>query len=172
MQAAPADVTDAQKGLPRHLPLQRNIPAPGFRVLKSQTLSGHDERDTRGTTVRPSAGRARSFRIIHAAQRDAGIRLEGRIAAEEDGIAHAQAGDKAACAGAQHGLVVEAVSNAEAWLNIPPLDVRIMVGKAFVKEVVDAQNVCRNSTVGGRRKAVAGNDHAVVKLINCRSPGN
>ena len=46
-------------------------------------------------------------RVIDVAEGDVGGRLERRVAAQEDRVADAQAGEEAAAAGAEHGLVVE-----------------------------------------------------------------
>src|SRR2546429_8686765 len=55
--------------------------------------------------------------VVHGAKRHAGVGLEGRVAAEEDGVADAQASEEATCAGADHGFVVELIGDTHARLE-------------------------------------------------------
>src|SRR5205814_8494812 len=61
---------------------------------------------------------------------DTGVRLERRIPAEEDRVAHAQTGRVTPRASAEHVLFVQLVSDANAGLDLTPLNVRVVVGDA------------------------------------------
>src|SRR5260370_28026078 len=97
------------------------VPGPRLGGLKRFALRCHHQ---------GNAGRATSFGVTRRAVGYARVGLERWISAQEDRVAHAQAGSKAPRAGAEHGLVIKRVSDTEPWLDFAPLDVRVMVGNA------------------------------------------
>src|SRR2546429_2998371 len=85
------------------------ISCPGLGILEGFALGGHNRR-TRICSA-PSG-------VVHGAKRHAGVGLEGRVAAEEDGVADAQASEEATCAGADHGFVVELIGDTtRGWIS-------------------------------------------------------
>src|ERR1700736_3413274 len=120
MQATATDVADAEQRFPEKLALDGEIPGPRLWVLEGFALCGHHQGNAIGSV--PS-------RIVDGSERYASVGLEGRISTEEDGIADAEAGEEAAAACANHGLVVELVGNTRARLNVAPLNVGIVIGQ-------------------------------------------
>src|SRR3981189_3757860 len=104
MQATAPHIANAEKRLPEHLALEGEVPIPCFRVLKGLALGGHHQRNAGGPTC---------SRIVDGARGYEGVGLEGWISSEEPRVAHAQAGDEAAPASANHRFVVDLVSNAQ-----------------------------------------------------------
>src|SRR5438552_1778774 len=105
MQTAAANVAHAQERLEKELPLNCEVPVEGFRILEITALSSDRERQT----IRGS-----STRVIHVAKRHVGGRLERRVAAQEDGIAYAEAGVESATTGSDNGLIVQLVCDPDA----------------------------------------------------------
>src|SRR5579859_1985298 len=163
MQATAAHVPNAQLRLPEKLTLNSEIPRPCFRALERLALRGHYQRY--------AGGPARSG-VIYCAKRYAGVRLEGRISAEEDRIAYAQASKEACPAGANHGLVVNLVGHAQARLEVAPLDIGVMIGYTAKQVVVQRRRGFRYAPNGGSREPASRNDHSIVELIYRRRSGD
>src|SRR6267142_2060342 len=111
-----ANISHAHQRFPEHLALEREIPGPRFRWLKRFALRGNHQRNVSG---------AAATRIIGRADRNTGVGLERWIPAKKYRVAHAQAGSVAARAGANDRLAVECISDAQAWLELTPLDIRV-----------------------------------------------
>src|SRR5882672_1941621 len=109
-----AYISHAHQRFPEHLALESEIPGPRFRWLKRFALCCNDQRNVSSTAA---------TRIIRRAIGNTGVGLERRIPTEEYRVAHAQAGSVAARAGAKDGLAVECISDAQAWLELTPLDI-------------------------------------------------
>src|SRR5262249_45037073 len=105
MQPPPPDIADAHDGFPGELALNGEIPAPGFRISEILGLGCDDERNR---------GRATCAWVICRAIGYAGVGLEGRIAAQEDGVTYPKAGDKPAGTGANDGFWSELVGDTSA----------------------------------------------------------
>ena len=163
MQTAPAHIARTEERIPGHLALDRGIHGPRFRVLKRLALSRHDQRD--GIS-------ASSPKVVHRAKGQADVRLEGGISAQEDRVAHTQAGNKAARARAHHGLVVKLICDAQPRLDVAILDIRVVVGNAAEQVLVQTRGGLRNPACGGRGKSAARNNHAIVELICRRRAGD
>src|SRR6266849_10505910 len=114
MQAAARYISHTHERLPEHLALVGDVPGPRFRGLKGFALRCDQQRNV---------GCAASPGVICQAVVDTGVRLERRIPAEEDRVAHTQTGYVAARTGAKHCLLVQLVGNAETWLDFAPLNV-------------------------------------------------
>src|SRR5207248_9352881 len=97
---------------------------------------------------------------------DTGVRLERRIAAEEDRVAHSQTRRVTSRANAKHSPLIQLVGNAETRLDFTPLNVGVMVGNAAKQaaEVELARVGFRKVLYCGRRESAAGNDHAVKRI--------
>src|SRR5207253_7374036 len=155
MKTTTSHVGDAEESFQAELTLERDVPIPGFRIIETLTLAGHDQ---------GYVPRAASSRIVHGTQRDTGIRLKRRIPAEEDGIAHTQPCDEASTAGSNHVLVVQSIGQAKARLDIAVVNVRVMVRNAAEQagEVELIRVRLWYTTARRRRKLGARYHHAVV----------
>src|SRR6266849_6599187 len=109
-----AYVSHAHQRFPEHLALESEIPGPRFRWLKRFALRCNHERNV---------SRAAATRIVCRAIGNTGVGLERWIPAEKYRVAHAQASSVAAHAGANDSLAVECISDAQAWLELTPLDI-------------------------------------------------
>src|SRR5437870_1793824 len=95
-----------------------------------------------------------------------------RVAAQEDGVADAQASEEATCSAADHSVVVELIGDTHARLDITPLNVRVVVGYASKQAIVKTGTRFGEMARCIGREAAAGNHHAVVKLSDGGGSGN
>src|ERR1035437_4359253 len=130
MQAAASDITHRYHRGKRQLPFHRQVPVPRFGILEGLALRGYGQ----GKEVGGSAAG-----VIHAAAGHIGRRLERRVAAQEDRVTHTQAGDEAARAGANDGLIVDAVRDTNARLEVVPLDIAVARSEEHTSELQSRQ---------------------------------
>src|SRR5450759_151634 len=93
------------------------------------------------------------------------------MAAKEDRVSDAEAGDEPAAARADDGLIVHPVGKAGARLELAPTDLGEGVGirTAAMQIVVDTGRGFGEAAIAGRRPAAARDHHAVVTVGACRS---
>ncbi len=129
VQTAAADVGHAEDRLEVEVSLYGEVPVVSGRIVEITALRGDGERQ--GVDRCPAG-------IIDVAVGNVSRRLERRVASQEDGIADAQAGEKLAAAGADDGFIVQLIGDAQARLELTPLDVREIVGVgAAAMEIVE-----------------------------------
>src|SRR5205807_2055453 len=121
MQATAADITDREERLPKQLALDGEVPIPRFRILERFALSGDNQRNSICTYA---------TRIVGRTVGDACIRLEGRIAPQEDGVTHAKTSKEAPAPGTDDRFVVELIGDSESGLDLSPLNIRVMIRDA------------------------------------------
>src|SRR5689334_16095625 len=110
-----------------HLTLHGEVPGPGLRIFEGLALCGYRERELVG---------AGASGVVHIAKADVGGGLERRIAAQKNGIADAELGVEASPAGSDHRLGRDLIGDAEARLELVPLNVRILFGSTPEKILV------------------------------------
>src|ERR1019366_5083038 len=99
--------------MPWQFAFDGEVPVPRLGIFEVTALCGDRERQ---------AVRRVSARIVGTSESDVRRWLEGRIAAKEDRVADAEAGDEPAAARADDGLIVHPVGKAGARLELAPTD--------------------------------------------------
>src|SRR5579864_6112240 len=104
MQAAPAHISDLEHRLPHDLPLRREIPLPGLRLLEVARDARYRDRRLLGSAKR--CGRIVDRNVIYRYEW-----LEGRSGAWKYVVEQSEARDVSARARANDGLVVQLVGD-------------------------------------------------------------
>src|SRR5260370_11309403 len=153
MQSHAADISDLEKGIEGKLALDGEVPVVSRRDLVDRIL--------RLDELRRAAAADRSHRIIDPAVVDRDKTLERGIAAEESCVADGGLVLEAAEAGADDGLVVDLVSDADAWHNVVKSNGRVSIWQP-VEQGVELRVAGGGETANGQSGETVARDHDTV----------
>src|SRR5260370_37854960 len=92
--------------------------------------------------------------------------LERGVGGQERGGAHSKAGEEAAAACTNDSLVIPLVGNADARLNLAPLNIGVVarILSATEQIIIGTRSRFRETSLGGIRPAITRNYHSVVAV--------